>query len=416
MKNYDSLSENFYDFIQNHENFDPTSLILSLKNKNCDFPITFAADQIALRRKNKRKLPFFLKHKKFIFPDKSVGEQSSNQAVAAYHASLIGNDKSVLDLTAGLGIDALTIAAVGNEVIAVEMNEDRAAALIHNSKILGISLKNVINDDSIKLLNSGIFNSRFDYIFVDPARRDSENNRKFLLSDSLPDIISNFPLISGSAHKIMVKASPLMDIRGAATELPGIAEIHIVCFKGECKEVLLISSPEEAHTDVSIKVIDITNTPDETDILGHIIKSTFQTSLNQLGNKEAPIASAHEIIPNNYLYDPNAGLHKLNAAEEICRKYCNLKKVGANTDLYISTELHKDFPGRIFQIQEIPDKKRIKSLKGESYDVAVRNYPISADSLRKRLGVKPCDNNFIFGFTALNHPMLALCQKVVEIR
>lgn len=68
----------------------------------------------------------------------------------------------------------------------------------------------------------------------------------------------------------------------------------------------------------------------------------------------------------------------------------------------------------MLRIDSILDKKGSKELKGERYNVAVRNYPLSAAELRKKLKVKEGQDRFIYGFRAGERavPMLVAASIV----
>ena len=102
--------EALYTFVAEHQNDDIAKLLFAYKSRDIGIDIREAVTQIECRRKTAAKLPHFNAHKQFYYPSLLAAEQSSNEAVAAYHASLVPCGTSVADLTAGLGIDAMTIA------------------------------------------------------------------------------------------------------------------------------------------------------------------------------------------------------------------------------------------------------------------------------------------------------------------
>ncbi len=410
MKNNFELGRNFHEYIKKNSSADVRGLILAAHGRNHDFPVRFAVTQIECRQKTSRKLSSFISHDEFLFPSVQAAEQATHQCVAAYHARLVGSGKRIADLTGGLGIDAFTLAANGNSVTACELDAERAEVLSHNAKVLGLTDIRIENVDSIEWLRQRTGRKPFDMIFVDPARRDAADRRKFVLRDCLPDIVGSWDTIRSSARRIMVKASPLLDIECALQEIPGIEEIHLVCVKGECKEVLLIAAGTETagsadtHTSSviaaavapAITAVDLDDTPDAS--LREI--SRWECTYDALGTA-APIADISAITPGTYLYDPNAAVHKLRCASALCEAYPGLFRVAANTDLYWSAELIEDFPGRRFRIESVPDSKEIKKLKGSRREVAVRNYPLTAEQLRTKLKVLPGGNeNFIYGCRA----------------
>lgn len=399
MKNNYELGINFYEYVKNNASADVRQLILSGYGSKTDFPLRFAVTQIECRQKSSRKLSTFTAHPEFLFPSLQAAEQATHQCVASYHAMLVGAGHEVADLTAGLGIDAFILSMHDNYVTALELDSDRANVLRHNANVLGLNKIRIIEDDSIKWLKNRFARQHFDIIFVDPARRDAYDRRKFLFHDCLPDIVSAWGEIAQSADIIMIKASPLLDIDYALRTFDNVEEIHLVCVKGECKEVLLIirgagmSGNDDTVASPQIITVDIDDCQDAS---LHFI-SRWQCPCSDLGNV-TDYLSHYDISTGTFIYDPNAAIHKLHCANALCHSFNGLVKFSANTDLYWSADYIDDFPGRKFRIEKIIDNRSMKSLKDSRYEVAVRNYPLTAEQLRKRLGVLPGGNDrFIYG-------------------
>ena len=409
MKYFDKLSNKFLNYIKNNLSADPASLYLQSASKQYDFPVAFAIEQIECRRKCAKKLSRYLQHIEFIFPTHLAAEQATHQCVAAYHAYLVGNSHNVIDITAGLGIDAFSFANGGNQVTAIELAEDRYEALCHNAAIVTSGDITIVHADSLAWIRENTDRCRFDYLFVDPARRDNLKRRTYSFADSLPDILTNFPLISSIADNIVIKASPLLDITQVKREIPAITSFHIVCIKGECKEVLAMVEQNKEAADPEIVAIDLNeNREAEVDVI-----SKWVIKMSQLSN-DAPIADVSDLVPQAYIYDPNASIHKLNCSSEICCRFEGLKKISSNTELYCSTELHTDFPGRIFRIESILDKSAGKLLRQQRREVIVRNYPLTADQLRAKMRLKSGDEGFLIGCKVGEKasPTLMDCKKI----
>ena len=101
-----------------------------------------------------------------LFPDSLAYEQSSHEAVAMFHSPLAGSSHSVLDMTAGTGIDAMAFANKCASVTACEINATKADVLAHNSQASGLDNFTVLNADSVEWLKSN--DTRFNTIFIDP--------------------------------------------------------------------------------------------------------------------------------------------------------------------------------------------------------------------------------------------------------
>lgn len=94
MKNLDSLTKEFHEFVVKHKYDDIPSLILRHKGVDAGFPIEFAAMQISCRRRTYGKLRWFNTNDRFLYPCEQVSEQSSHQSVALYHALIAGKGET----------------------------------------------------------------------------------------------------------------------------------------------------------------------------------------------------------------------------------------------------------------------------------------------------------------------------------
>ena len=94
-----------------------------------------------------------------------------------------------------------------------------------------------------------------------------------------------------------------------------------------------------------------------------------------------------------------------------------VQKVAPNSHLFLSSVEIADFPGRQFQIIAISSasKKKInqKLTSLESANITVRNFPMTADQLRKKLKLKDGGDTYIFATTlADGQHCLFVCRKL----
>lgn len=364
-----------------------------------DFPIDFALLQIESRRKAQKKIPSFLENEYFLFPDTLSAEQASNEAVARFHASLIKSGSTLLDLTAGLGIDDLTFAMSGIDVTACEINSKKSEALSHNSEILGLSDRiRVFNVDSMRFIET--CDVRFDVVFADPARRSSTGKRLHALSDCQPDILAGLDNIMRLSDRILVKSSPLLDLTLIRETVRNLSHIYVVCLKGECKEVLIDIQCNSEFTGTTI--VDL--------YMGGII-STFECHHSPT-DISPDFAKNCSPIDYTYIYEPNSGVMKTGAWGELCNRFRDIHKADSNTHLFLSNKLFTDFPGRILIIDEIPDKKALKGLKGSKCNVVTRNYPLSAPDLAKKYSLIPGSDRFLYAFRYKGKPICIIARDI----
>lgn len=398
------ISERTLKYIQEQANGDTNAIRLKYHGKHQieeDIQIDFALLQIEARRKCSKKLPTFLKDPLFMFPDAISAEQASNEAVARYHASLIQPGASALDLTAGLGIDDLTYAAKGIYVTACEIDNFKSEVLVHNSNALGLDghLK-VLNTDSMIYVENCC--KKFDVVYADPARRSESGNRVHALSDCQPDIIRGMSTIMKVTDRMLVKSSPLLDLTSIRETLEKLYHIHIVCFKGECKEVLI--EIENGKQFSGITVVDLDNNG---------IISKFQCHRSPI-QSEANIKACVNKSPleYKYLYEPNSGVMKTGAWGELSLQFPELQKADINTHIFFSDTLYEAFPGRTLTMSGHPDKKGLKRLHGTKCNVVARNYPLSATEVAKKYKLIPGGDRFLYAFRYMGKPICVTAETV----
>lgn len=202
----DIFSNEFFSFISNFADTNPLELRLKMHGKEPDFDINDAICQIECRRKCRKKLSRFIQNEHFLFPSAIAAEQASHQAVGAYHAELISNGDNVLDMTAGLGIDSLSMSIKAASVKSCELDPHKAEILAHNSLALGCNNIEVITGDSVEFLKNS--QDSYDVVFIDPARRGNDSSRLYNLHDCQPDVTTILPLILKRSQRLLIKASP----------------------------------------------------------------------------------------------------------------------------------------------------------------------------------------------------------------
>lgn len=392
----------FYDFIKNNLEENPDRLRFAYHNKKFDFNLDLAITQIECRKKYKQKFHEILKNPHFLFPDNLSAEQASHQSIARYHSLFSQGEKKILDLTAGLGMDVIYMSSHGGDTTAIELNSDKAEILKQNCENLGLGNIKVIKGDAIDFLKKTP--NHYDLIFVDPSRRDSLNKRVFILSDCSPDIVANQELLFEHSSRILIKASPLLDITQTLKDLLHVKTIRAIGVKGECKELLveLDTSFQNEKNDTAMEAINL-------DLDGNVV-SSFKTVLKK-GNEGVKYAANDEIKEGGFLLEPSAMLMKLSAWSDICNRYEALK-LSPSSHLFISNHLPEGFQGRVSKIIKIIKKTDRKILKGLPATIVSKNYPISSDELRKKLQLKEGDKNFIYASRIGNIPILILSEPV----
>lgn len=392
------LGQEFFDFVLTHRHDDTVALRLKLSGASLPFPLELALTQIEVRRKAARKLAPFFANPGFLVPSLLSAEQATDWRVARHHAR--GREgQRVLDLTAGLGIDVLSMARAGATVTAVEIEQPKCETLEHNASLLGLPVS-VIHGDACEVVKSWPADS-FDTLYIDPARRDGAGNRTYAFSDCQPDVCTLMPSLLALAPVVVIKSSPLLDLSAIVNQLPGVSTIEVVSVGGEVKEVLVTVTREHSADDPEIVMSLLDSMGDG---------RTITLPMSELGASGVDYAADENIAPGAWLCEPDAAVMKCAPWGWLCRRFPGLKKVSSDTHLFLSPSRPEGFPGRTVRISQLPDKRKLKSLAGTKVNVATRNYPGGTDALRKRLRLTDGGADFLYGFrTASGRPKLVLC-------
>ncbi len=393
-------------FIESNLKGDPARLRLACAGKELEFDADFAITQIECRRKTAKKLFPFVRNRDFIFPSVTASEQASCWQAARFHTSLIKANDKVLDMTAGLGIDAMTIAGKAASVTACELDPIKVSALFHNASISGLDNVRVLQTDSREFLSET--DENFDTIFIDPARRGDCNSRKYAFADCTPDVTVLIPEMLKKASCVLIKASPLLDVTQVLRELPDAKRIFSVSVGGECKELLIEivksgKSEESGQEPFGTAVI--------IDSDGKVT-SFLETPLNGLsGFPEPAEASVEDFVSGNFIYQPDAAVMKFSPWKYLQHIYPDIRKASVSTHIFVSSEIIPDFPGRIFRITDCLDKKSMAGLKGKQINVISRNHPLAPDVIKKKYGIRDGGDTYLIAFRTGNKPMAVIACK-----
>lgn len=401
MTDWSRISENMVqEFILKNEHADERELVLQHKTL-FDLPAKLIAEQIAGRRKAKRKLQLWFETKGIVYPPTLNLEQSSSQATARFKATLLKRltkQNTLVDLTGGFGVDSYFFSINFRSVIYVEPNVDLESIVQQNHARLGaLNIKHLHTTAEDFLSNTeqtGVF-------FIDPARRDAQSRKVFKLADCTPDVTLLQSQLFTKADWLVLKASPLLDIQQGLRELPNTQKVIVVSLENEMKELLFIAW-KDFHAAPDISAVDLDS--DGT------VKSEFLFT-----QPEETTSQSNFSDPQKYLYEPGAAILKAGAFKLIGQHF-NLKKLALHTHLYTSGELIENFPGRTFLIKQLnPTDKQLKELLPESRaHVAVRNYPLTASQLMKKLKLQEGGELFVWGFATNQRKNLAICERIVQ--
>ena len=438
------------DFINAHLNDDVNKLALSKFPDDIDKQ--FVIRQIQARQLLKKKLPSWSENDELLFPKRLSLEQCSSELTAKYKRTISRKDaktqsrdasmapaikhidtslhRILVDLTGGMGVDTSFISDNFDETIYVESQAELCELAEHNFKVLKKNIK-VVNAKAEDFMTQC---GEVDCIYLDPARRDEYGRKMVSLHDCSPDVAELQDLLFEKTNTVIVKLSPMLDIDIIKKELKNIKEIHVVAVKNECKEVLVKSTRQRDNEATSrdasmIPAIKRIDTSDENEAIRRLyisaidLKENWKFSFSEDEEQNAIPTFADEI--GKYLYEPGVACMKAAPFKLLSQRF-NIKKLHRNSHLYTSDELVADFPGRTFEViaavpfdkkakKTILESQRLKDSETQSNEhsatlrlcdsttlkasIAVRNFPLSAEELRKHLGFKDGDDFYIFGTT-----------------
>ena len=363
-------------------------------------PIQELITQIAARQKAKIKLPTFYANMDIVYPPMISMEQCSSEQTATYKASLLKGNV-LIDLTGGFGIDAYFFGKNFKKVIYIEKNEALAKIAQQNFEVLGAKHIEVVHAEAETFIKN--YKGEVDYIYIDPARRNQANKKVFLLEDCEPNILDILPWTSA---KVVLKTSPMLDIDLAIKTLKKVSEVFVLAVDNECKEVVyMIENVENNHLQNIEKQIHI-----------HTINfSRSQTQNLSFSRQEEEDIEVNYSFPQLYLYEPNAAILKAGAFKIIAKKY-HLFKLAMHTHLYTANHLEETFVGRTFLIEAVCrlDKKEIMHhLPDNKANISTRNFPLTVDEIRKKIGIREGGNIFLFAITNCEGKKVVLvCKKI----
>jgi 16S rRNA G966 N2-methylase RsmD len=382
-------------FILENENAEVHQLALR-GNLYPNIPLVPVIQQIAGRQKAKTKLPTFYRTANILYPSLLSLEQCSSEQSAIFKANLL-KGKHLVDLTGGFGIDAYFLSQSFAKVDYVEQNEVLAKIAQHNFKILKADNLQVYTSQAETFLQN--MPEKVDCIYLDPARRDSAKRKVFLLEDCEPNLLKILPILLEKAQCVLVKTSPMLDVELAVKSLQGkVQKIIVLALENECKEVLYFLG--KANEKLYIEAVNLTKNGNE--------------SFSFEKEKEASLSNNYS-LPQRYLYEPNVAVLKAGGFKSIASHF-KINKLHISSHLYTSNHLVENFTGRTFEIQAICqlDKKELAAyLPDNKANIAIRNFPMSVEQIRKKIGIKEGGEVYLFATTDYrNKKIMIICKKI----
>lgn len=332
------------------------------------------ATQVKYLQRARKKLPQ-LYEARCIIPPRAF-EQSSSLESAERKA--ISGD-TLLDLSCGLGIDAMAAARHFRRVVAVERDEVLAEVVRYNLSLLGVDNMEVVTASSEEYIATTT--EHFDWVFIDPDRRSAEGKKMVRMEDCSPNVLEIMPRLEEISSRVAIKLSPLFDVDEALRLFPN-SEVEVVSMSGECKEL---------------------------NIYTHASKSVVRVAAVGLGEwsfgcddiNMPPSREPFEASQWRYMIVPDVAVQKARVA---IASFAGCATMWSNNGFAFAAQMPaEDIPGRVYLIAHM-ERYRPKELKREWKGVGVeiikRDTSLAVEQVRKAMGAK-AGSDHLMAITAI---------------
>lgn len=381
-------------FVREHDRDDVRRLALQA-SRYPGVDMRWALDQIAGRQTARVKLPMWAAVDGIVYPPHVSMEQCSSQATAQYKCGLVTAGGTLVDLTGGLGVDFSFLARQASQATYVERDAALCRLAQHNFAELGLSHARVVNASAEDYLEEM---DAVDCIYLDPSRRDHAGHRVYALADCSPDVTVLATALLLKAPHVLVKLSPMLDIALVARSLPHVSRVHVVATSGECKE-LLVELRRDHEAGVTVVCVN------DAERLEY-----------DFGAASPPVAPwGGTLFASTYLYEPNAALMKAGCHTLLAHRY-GLLPVSHDSHLLVSARQVPDFPGRCLAVRAMTTMNKgdlRRHLQGVTQaNVMVRNFPLKAPELARRLRLSDGGDHYVVGTRLANgRPVLFIAHR-----
>lgn len=394
------------DFIAAHQN-DDTAKLLFAAHRFPEVDMPFVVEQIEARKRLRTKLPEWYANPDLIMSGRVPAEQCSSEQTARFKRSVMGDDvHSLCDMTGGMGVDFWYMSRGLDRAIYTERQEALCFAARHNFEVL--SAAELSDNPAAKKTEIEVregYSTEMpvpdvDVIYLDPARRSTDGSRIYEIEDCEPNVIAWQDILLEHCRRLIVKVSPMTDISRTIARMKHVSDIYVVSVRNECKELLIVQQKDAA----AVKVHCIDFLPQKTVSFDYDLNTTYSQKY------EGPAETGR------YFFEPDVSVMKAQAFEPLMSQY-NVFVLDKDSHYFMSDELIEDFPGRIFEIDEIIDasSRQLKQLKRvvPQANIATRNFLLSPEELKKKTGIRDGGEVYLFGTT--HHEkgnILIRCHKV----
>jgi hypothetical protein len=305
--------------------------------------------------------------------------------------------KTLLDLSAGLGVDSWAFSKSFDSVISIDIDKElNSVARINFDKL---EIKNVtrIDADAYDFIKK---DAAYDLIYADADRR-STSKKSIALDSSEPDVITILPRLFELTNNILLKLSPLIDINYLVKSLHYINDIYVISVNNEVKEILVLLKK---------------NTEEKP--LIHAVELAGKDITKQFSEIYASQTSGIILVNGKYFYEPAASVIKAGLVNDYA-ELNGLNHIAKNSVFLTGNVEIKDFIGRQFVIiHQMPFgksalKKYFKEYGIVKANVSCRSFPVNEDEIKKSFGLSDGGDEYMFFTTGSDKQKLFYhCRKL----
>ena len=352
----------------------------------------FALLQLDLQAKAQHKLPSW--HEAGCLFTRQSLEQCSSEMLARYKSSL-AQGRLCLDLSGGLGVDAVAFSRVFEDVISADPDEDLHALFLWNATRLGVQRVQRVCADALQVLSE--FRDVADLIYLDPDRRNAQGRRLIGFNNYSPEPLELFRKYGPRGRVWMIKLSPLDDLHAILNACAEVKSIRVVSKDGEVKELLLELIPGYSGP-VTVMAVFAEN---------------GQTWAHAWNPHVPARPLAGEV--QEWLYEPASALIKSGYMKQEAHGLAPLNVSGT-----LWTAQHREsLPGRWIQVQHVSRERSLRQcsrmLQELGIDAALvktRSYHLGSEEVRKILGLAEGQLDAVY-FTSQGNKHLMIVGKIL---
>lgn len=205
----------------------------------------------------------------------------------------------------------------------------------------------------------------------------------------------------------------MLDITQTLRELPLTKELYVIGTPTECKELTAVVDFSKSDTSIieNPTIHAVTLLPE-----GVVNRWSYKAGDLDKGGCGALICPAS--MPGRILYEPYPSVMKAGGLGRLVRDFPSVSKFHPSTHLFVSDFPVEGFPGRGYEIVEAVTftSSEIKKMAARrlKVNVTVRNFPLSAQALVKKLHITEGGDSRLFAATLPDGPVMVLATPVCK--